>query len=191
MTHASAGRVTRLFRHARRLAADTRATAAVEFAALLPFMLLLYIGGVEISQGVSADRKVTMTARTVADLASRVTSIDDPSMNDILAASAAVVSPFDGTRIVVTVSRVDIDQNGHATVCWSDSLHGSPHAKSMAVTLPPALVVNGTSLIWGEAQYPYQPTLGYYMTGTLTLRDTIFMAPRMSATVARNNIVCP
>src|SRR6202158_5025102 len=62
-----------ILRHSRRLFAETRATAAVEFAALLPFMLLLYIGGVEISQGVSADRKVTMTSRTVADLASRST----------------------------------------------------------------------------------------------------------------------
>ena len=183
--------VTRAFRRARRLWTRTEATASVEFAALLPFMLLLYIGGVEISEGVAADRKVTLTARTVADLASRVTSIDDPSMNDILAASSAVVAPFDGTKIVVIVSEVDIDSKGNATVCWSDSLHGSPHPKSMPVTLPPALVVNGTSLIWGEAQYPYQPALGYYMTGTLTLKDSIFMAPRMSATVSRDSTVCP
>jgi hypothetical protein len=57
--------------------------------------------------------------------------------------------------------------------------------------LPSQLVVNNSSLIWGEAQYPYAPTLGYYMTGTVTLRDSIFMSPRMTDKVARNAIVCP
>src|ERR1700692_1888012 len=50
---------------------DRRGLSAVEFALLLPLMLTLYLGGVEVSNGVAADRKVAITARTVADLASR------------------------------------------------------------------------------------------------------------------------
>ena len=55
-----------------RLAGDERGVSAVEFAMLLPLMLTLYLGAVEISQGIGADRKVTLTARTVADLVSQV-----------------------------------------------------------------------------------------------------------------------
>ena len=51
---------------------DERGVSAVEFAMLLPLMLTLYLGAVEISQGIGADRKVTLTARTVADLVSQV-----------------------------------------------------------------------------------------------------------------------
>jgi Flp pilus assembly protein TadG len=175
-------------------AADRRAAAAVEFAALLPFMLLLYIGGVEISQGVSADRKVTLTARTVADLASRVTTIDDPSMTGVLNASSAVLAPYSVTNLTMTVSQVYIDNTGHPTIRWSDSLNGTPRAKGSAVTIPAGLVVNDSYLIWGEAQYNYTPTLGYVMTSTLVLRDAIFMAPRMSLCVRRgtttSNAVC-
>ena len=40
---------------------------------LLPLMLTLYLGAVEVSQAVGVDRKVTLTSRTVADLASQVT----------------------------------------------------------------------------------------------------------------------
>ena len=50
---------------------------------LLPLMLTLYLGGVEVSQGISVDRKVTLTARTVADLASQVSSINNTGMTDI------------------------------------------------------------------------------------------------------------
>jgi Flp pilus assembly protein TadG len=166
-------------------AADRRAVAAVEFAVLLPFMLLLYIGGVEIAEGVSADRKTTLTARTVADLTSRVTTIDDPAMTGILNAAAAVLAPFNVNNLTMTVSQVYIDNNGHPTVRWSDSLNGTPRAKGSSVTVPAGLVVNNTYLIWGEAQYNYTPTLGYVMTSTLVLRDAIFMAPRMSLCVAR------
>jgi Flp pilus assembly protein TadG len=170
-------------------AGDQRAVAAVEFAAILPFMLMLYIGGVEVSQGVSTDRKVTLTSRTVADLASRSTNIDNNGMTSILSASAAVIAPYDSTKLIMTVSRVDVDPKGtSATVKWSDSYNGSPRSVGQAVTLPAALVVANASYIWGEAQYAYTPTLGYVMTSTLTLKDAIFMSPRMSTVVCRNSV---
>jgi Flp pilus assembly protein TadG len=174
-----------------RLIADGRAAAAVEFAGLLPFMLLLYIGGVEVAQGVSADRKVTLTSRTVADLASRSTTISDTDMSDILNASSAVIAPFDPTKVTVTVSQVVVDSKGNATINWSDSLHGTARPQGQAVNLPSTLATACTRLLWGEAQYAYTPTLGYYMTGTLQLYDNIYMAPRMSDHVTRNTIAVP
>jgi len=44
---------------------------------------------IEVSQGVGIDRKVTLTTRTMADLASRVTSINNADMTNLLGASAA------------------------------------------------------------------------------------------------------
>ena len=61
---------------------------------LLPLMLTLYLGTVEISQGIGADRKVTLTARTVADLVSQVSSINNADMTNSLNAAAAVMAPF-------------------------------------------------------------------------------------------------
>ena len=69
--------LTRLSRRAVSLRRDQRGVSAVEFAMLLPLMVTLYLGAVEISQGVAIHRKVTLTARTVADLASQVTSINN------------------------------------------------------------------------------------------------------------------
>ena len=46
-----------------RLARDRRGVSAVEFALVAPLMIGLYLGCVEISDGVAADRKVTLTAR--------------------------------------------------------------------------------------------------------------------------------
>ena len=45
-----------------RLCRDRRGVSAVEFAMVAPLMIALYLGCVEISDGVAVDRKVTLTA---------------------------------------------------------------------------------------------------------------------------------
>ena len=61
---------------------------------LLPLMLTLYLGGVEVSQGISIDRKVTLTARTVADLVAQVSSINIAGLTSVLDASTAMLAPY-------------------------------------------------------------------------------------------------
>jgi Flp pilus assembly protein TadG len=175
----------RLVRRLRRLAGDERGVSAVEFAMLLPLMLALYLGAVEISQGIGADRKVTLTARTIADLVSQVPSINNADMSNSLNAAAAVMAPFPTTSLKVTVSSVTIDANGKATIAWSDSLNGTKRAVGSTVTLPAALNVPNSSLIWSEVEYSYKPTIGYIVSGTLALKDQIFMRPRLSDKVER------
>lgn len=163
---------------------DEDGVSAVEFAMLLPVMITLYLGAVEISQGVSIDRKVTLTARTVADLASQVGSISGTEMTNMLNASAAVMAPFGTGQLKVVVSAVSIDSNNVAKVAWSCTLNGTKRAVNSTVTLPSALNVASTQLIWSEVQYNYVPTIGYVVTGPLNLSDQIYMRPRLSDTVA-------
>jgi Flp pilus assembly protein TadG len=175
---------------ARRIAdflGDRRGLSAVEFALLLPLMLTLYLGTVEVSNGVAADRKVAITARTVADLASRMTTIHNADMTNILNASSAVLAPYAVSNLVVTVSEVTMDSKGNATVTWSDSLNGTAHLPGDPVTVPASLAIPNTSLIFGEAQYNYNPTFGYVLTGTMTLKSQMYMAPRLQSTVTRVN----
>ena len=176
------GSVERRLRH---LVGDERGVSAVEFAMLLPLMLTLYLGAVEVSQGIGADRKVTLTARTICDLVSQVSSINNADMTSALSASSAVMAPFPTGNLKVTVSSIKIDGAGKATIDWSDSFNGTARAKGSTVTLPAALNVVNTSLIWSEVQYTYKPVVGYVVTGTLTLKDQIYMRPRLSDSVTR------
>ncbi len=171
----------------RRFARDTRGVSAVEFALVLPLMITLYVGTTEVSQAITASRKGTLVARTVGDLASQVSSISNASMNDILKASSAIVAPFSPVNLKVTVSCVTIDANGKATVSWSDTFQGAAHGKGSAVTLPPALNVANTSIIWTEVQYNYTPTIGYVLTGTFALKNEMYMRPRLSDTITRTS----
>jgi Flp pilus assembly protein TadG len=164
---------------------DERGLSAVEFAMLLPLMLTLYLGSVEISQGISADRKVTLTTRTVADLVSQVSSINNSDMSNSLNAAATVMAPFSSSNLKVVVSSIKVDASGKATVDWSDTLNGTARSKGSSVTLPTALNIANSSLILSEVQYAYKPTIGYLISGTMTLKDQIYMRPRLSESVSR------
>jgi Flp pilus assembly protein TadG len=174
-----------LSRQVSALRRDQKGMGAVEFAMVLPVMLTLYLGAVETSQGVAIQRKVTLTARTVADLASRVTSINNAEMTNMLTATSAVIAPFAAGELKVTISAVSIDANGIAKVAWSDSLNGTKRAINSTVSLPAALNVANSQLIWSEVNYNYVPSIGYVVTGALNLFDQIYMRPRLSETVNR------
>lgn len=177
--------LTRLSSKFASLRRDQKGVSAVEFAMLLPLMVTLYLGTVEISQGVAIHRKVTLTARTVADLASQVTSISNSDMTNLLNASSAVIAPFPSGQLKVTVSAVSIDANGVAKVTWSDTLNGTKRAVNSTVSLPTALNTPNSQLIWSEVEYHYVPTIGYVITGALNLFDQIYMRPRLSDTINR------
>jgi Flp pilus assembly protein TadG len=184
----------------RDLARGQGGMAAVEFAVILPFMLTAYLGGVELGDGVAINRKVAITTRAVADLASRYPKqITDTDMSTILGASSTILAPYPSGPLAVTVSQVKVDSKGAATITWSNTLNGTARTVGSAVTLPGTLAAaavnpNGTSTfyIWGEAAYNYTPTLGYVMTGTVTLTNKIFMSPRESPCISRvPGFTCP
>jgi Flp pilus assembly protein TadG len=180
-----------LARRMLRLALDRRGVSSIEFALLLPLLLALYIAGTELTKGVAIGRKVTLTARTVADLVSRVNTTSTSDLQNSLSAASAVIAPYAATPMTVTVSQVKIDNNGNATVDWSCSYQGTAHAAGSPVTLPAAFVTANTYLIWGESQYAYAPPIGYVISGTILLKDQFYTAPRSSNNVIFSPTTCP
>jgi Flp pilus assembly protein TadG len=156
---------------------------------LLPLMVTLYLGGVEVSQAVAIDRKVTLIARSLGDLVAQATNVSNADMTNILAASAAIIVPYQDSRLTITVSSVKIDAQGVAKIAWSDTKNGTARPVGSTVTLNAALNTASTTLIWAEAQYAYTPTIGYVITGTMNLRDQIYMRPRLSDCVTRDGVV--
>jgi Flp pilus assembly protein TadG len=59
------------------LSGDNSGIAAVEFAMVVPLMLVLFFGTVEFSSALAIDRKVTIMSRTLSDLTSQNISITD------------------------------------------------------------------------------------------------------------------
>src|ERR1700751_5655659 len=101
---------------------DRRGIAATEFAIVVPIMLVMFFGTVEFSSAVAVDRKVTLVAQTLSDLTA-------PS-----------------TKATITELYVD-PATLQARVQWSKGT--SPRAVSSSVTVPTAIAVAGSYLIFG------------------------------------------
>ena len=171
----------------RRFGRDRRGVSAVEFAFIAPVMIGLYLGCAEISDGVGADRKVSLTAAALANLAAQVTTISTADMGNIFDASSAIIAPYSASNLKMTVSCLSIDGNKNVKVKWSATRNGT--AQSGSMNIPSALAVANTQLIYSEVSYAYTPIVGYTISGTLTLSDHMYMSPRIT-TPTYNGTAC-
>ncbi len=174
----------RLLRLFGRFGRDRRAVSAVEFALIAPLMVTLYFGCVEISDGVAADRKVSLTAAALANLSAQTTSINASDMTNILNAASAIIAPYNANNLKVTVSCINIASDKSAKVKWSATKNGTARATNSTYTFnssTSALDLANTQLILAEASYEYTPIVGMVITGAITLSDRMFMSPRITA----------
>jgi len=172
------------FRALARALAHDEAVAAVEFALLLPIMLLLYFGGAEVTQAVLVNRQVALTATTVTNLVCQYTTISQSTqMPDILNASTQVMAPYSAANVQVVVSSISIDSHGNATVAWSQTLNGTALTQGQSVTLPSALDVPNSTVVLGKVTYTYSPPYDFMKIGPFNLSSTVYMLPRDSTTI--------
>jgi Flp pilus assembly protein TadG len=170
-----------------RLARDRRGVSAVEFALLAPVMITLYLGCAQVSQGVTADRKVSLVSAALANLTAQGTTLSTTDMSNILDASSAIIYPFSTSVLTMTVTCLKIDANKNVTVKWSVTRGGTANSGTMSI--PSALAVANTQLILAQASYNYVPIIGTALASSITLSDQMYMSPRITAPTY-NAIAC-
>lgn len=170
----------RLAAIAARLCRASGGAVAVEFALFAPLLLTLFIVGYAMSDIIACNRKVATTARSVADLASRFSSVSEADVTTILGASSQVLSPYQSSNALVRVSEIKVLTATNAQVIWSRAQGGSALVTGASVTLPSGMAATGSYLILGEVSYSYTPLLAYGMSRAMTLTDQTVMSPRLS-----------
>lgn len=164
--------------------------AAVEFAFIIPLMLTLIFGTIEVSSGVAIDRKVTLVARTLSDLVSQGTKVTSTDISNFFKLGGAIMTPYSVTSATMTqyVSALDIDASKKVKVVWSykglvnsgvATVTKEDEAKVVA-SVPAGLLVPNTQLIWSRVTYTYTPIIGYVISGALPLSDECYTRPRQS-----------
>jgi Flp pilus assembly protein TadG len=185
-----------------RLVNDRGGVAAIEFAMIVPIMLVLFFGTVEFSSAVAVDRKVSLTARALSDLTSQSNSVADTDLANFFAATCGIMYPYAGspctssnnpTKAVISELYVD-PSTLQARVQWSRSYQGgvARAVDSIVTTVPPALLVGGTWLIFSEVSFRYTPAVGYVMAKAgINLSDVAYTRPRVNNCVYYSSVAPP
>jgi Flp pilus assembly pilin Flp len=109
-----------------RLVRDRRGNAAVEFAVIVPLMLVMFFGTIEFSSGVAVDRKVSLVTQELADLTSRYAYVFDADFTNFTTIANAMLTPYSATPLKATISEVYIDPaTGGARVQWEPGIRAS------------------------------------------------------------------
>jgi Flp pilus assembly protein TadG len=165
-------RLRRLARQAEVFPVSCQGVAAVEFAMVLPVMVLMYLGMTELTFAVNTDRKITLLSRTLADLTGRATSVNASDMDTIFGAAVSVMAPHKGDNVKMVVSSIVVKDTGQVaggkpvlkgTVCWSAARGpGNPPGlpKGTVVTVPEGFQSADSSYIRADVDVDYSPVFG-------------------------------
>jgi Flp pilus assembly protein TadG len=202
-----------------RLRTADKGVAAVEFAVLLPFMLFVYVGSTELSQAMMSSRKASVIARSLADLVSQQpinTDLTAAQLDDIFTGAAAIMAPFPGASLKMTVSSVEFaaktpPATGYdARTKWTVAKNGgalracgmlssAPDGTNGGTTTIPAGLYGPGSIIVADVAYVYTPSFGGGLlawstsSSSVQMRRTMFMRPRVQDSIryaGTNGVIC-
>lgn len=172
------------------LARDTRGVSAVEFALILPVMIVMYTGAVEFSDALTVDRRVSAVASAASDLVAQTETISSSEVDDVFEAARSIMLPYSADSISIVLTSVVADEDNDTSVDWSCASNGAPHSEDSSFTLPTGLTQPFSSIIVAEVSYPYQPPIGQHVIGGINMTETFYLRPRRSLSVEWNGSSC-
>ncbi len=166
----------------RNIAGDKSGSAAIDFAFVLPILLMAFIGVVEVTNVLRLDRKVVSAAQTVADLVTQRRDVSDAQLGDILKAAELIFEPFPAAAHSVGIASVRYDAGtGNPAVDWTKSKNGG--SVPDALTLAQGMGQPGEGVVIVRVAYNYSPVFFDFIMSATSVEETAILRPRRSSFV--------
>ena len=113
--------------HLRSFFRNSSAVAAIEFAVILPVLILVLLGTIEITRYVMINQKIVTTASNISSYVSQMRIPEGstaPLNKNLINAYYSLIEPFDASNggfIVTSVSRKEVD--GDVTINWQQKFN--------------------------------------------------------------------
>lgn len=169
---------------------STAGVAAIEFAMILPILVLMTLGVAEVTNAVIAHKKFQSAVAMVGDLVSREETIGSDTnsanlaMQGIMKSAENAMYPFNKLDLKMAITAIAANPNtGVQTVAWAYSHRGYPLTACQAPKSMPAanMITPGNSAILVEAEFTYRPIITSLVPGftaPIKFKDQIANAPR-------------
>ena len=184
---------------------DQSGLAAVEFALILPIILLLFLGSFETTNLVLAYMKVEASAETAADLVAQTrvnTVLQSTDFTNITNAAKQVLTPLPTSGTLLKIAYASVTYNtGSAVIDWHTEVNSATPITTANIPNNASLAnlgnqTNGStdSVIIVTLTYSYSSPFVYLLSPSYTLTEAAFNRPRYMncvATYLNTGSVCP
>jgi len=157
--------------------------AAVEFAMVLPAMLFLVFGAIEVTNALVCKGQVTNTASTAADLIAQETQVTDADFTNTYTALGSLLYPYPSAATQIKITSIIDNGQGGGKVAWSKAQNATPYDVGQAMTVPAGLLTSGGSVIFAEVTYPYTSPFTYIIHSPITMTNAFYSHPRRVAQI--------
>lgn len=169
---------------------DVEAMAAIEMAFIFPVMVTLYVGLVDVTNLVSINRRVTLTASTLADLVTQLDTTTTRSEIDGIFESARSIfepHPVDGISLNLYTFKLD---GGSAELRWHHGNGASCGSTPAGSAEMESLMEDGNDVVVARVCYDHPAIIGSFLgSGDFEIDDELMLRPRQSSTLACTD--CP
>jgi Flp pilus assembly protein TadG len=174
----------------RTFSANTKGSAAIEFAFVVPIMLVMLFGTFELSQTIETNKKTGRGASLIADLVTQQAVITKTELEAIAELGAAVLAPYNRAVPVVEVVGIQVtdEPTPRALVVWSQRITSGAGARFLTVgnpiTIPSELMIRNTFIIRAGLRVKYHPVTTHVVNDAgIQMGETYHLRPRTSPTV--------
>lgn len=164
----------------RRLFGDENGVVLIEFAIVMPFMILILFGGYMLANAMATSRKATSAVRAMADLTSQNPELTTKGLTDIMSIRASIVSPFRLNDTMTRISAVSTDAEGAGRVVWSHAARGSRLATSAPYDLPVQFRIPNMNYVVAEMDYVLENQTQIIPMKPIEMSERAIMLPRQS-----------
>lgn len=175
----------RLMQPLRHFAAARAGIAALEFAILLPMMVFLLFGSVDLIDAVGTNRRTENVAASLADVVSRDTEVSDAEVTGLWSAMSVLMVPDDAANVRARITSIEIESAATARIVWSEGHGMSALTEGATITLPDDMMIAGTSVILAEAELTYEAPLGILFAGAIDFEHTAYRRSRLVDPIPR------
>lgn len=171
----------------KRIRAAQSGMAAAEFALILPALLAMIFGAIEVTNVLIVRADVSNITSSAADLIAQESTVGDADMTNVFNSLSALIYPYSTTGARIVITSVIDDGHGGGKVAWSDAYNGTARTVGTAVTVPTGLITTGGSVVMSEVTYSYTTPSAYLVKLPVTMTNTFYSHPRRVAQIARTH----
>ncbi|OOG74516.1 pilus assembly protein [Sinorhizobium sp. A49] len=139
------------------LAKDRSGFGAIEFAMVIPMLVVAYIGAFEVTLGFTVKSKVERAASSVADMIAQQSEVNKTYLGNMSNVAKSILAPYQNSGFTLKMTGIKVDAANNGTVVWSRDQNGAiPYAANSPTTVPAQFASTEAFVVRTELVVPHE-----------------------------------